>query len=104
MLYARKTKDPSAVLPYQFVWGPDPSGRSTDPPWLEDAETIATQSITITPAGLTIEESEITPDGKNVLVWLSGGILGVTYTVACEITTTLSQTDTRRMSIYVTNR
>lgn len=102
MLYARKTKDPSASLDYQFIWGPD--DRASEPPWLETTETITTQSITVTPTGLTIESSEVTPDGKNVLVWLSGGTLGVTYTVACVIVTTLSRTDTRRMSIYVQNR
>lgn len=98
-LFDRKTKDPSAVLPYEFVWGPDP--RRSDPPWLGYAETITTQSISITPSGLTLEESTVTPDGKNVVVWLSGGTVGVVYTVACLITTTLSQTDTRRMSVYV---
>lgn len=100
MLYAPKLKDPSATLDYQFVWGPN----TKTPPWLEDDETIATQSISITPSGLTLEESEITPDGKNVLAWLSGGTLGVTYTVACQIVTTDSRTDTRRMSIYIQNR
>jgi hypothetical protein len=102
MLYARKTKDPSAALDYLFVWGPD--DRSAEPPWLEDAETIAAFSLTLSPSGLTVESSEITPDGKRVLVWLSGGTLGVTYTVACQITTTLSRTETRRMSIFVQNR
>lgn len=98
----RKNKDPSASLDYQFIWGPD--ARASDPPWLEDTETIATHAITVTPAGLTVEDHEVTPDGKNVLVWLAGGSVGVTYVVACQITTTLSRTDTRRMPVYVQNR
>lgn len=102
MLYARKTKDPAASLDYQFIWGPDP--RSNEPPWLEDTETITSHTIVVTPTGLAVEDHEITPDGKNVLVWLASGTLGVTYTVACQITTTLSRTDTRRMSIYCQNR
>ena len=99
---APKPKDPDAVLDYRFRWGPGPFQKT--PPWLEDVETITTHDITVSPAGLTVEQSEITPDGKDVVVWLSGGTVSATYEVACQITTTLSRTDVRRMSIYVQER
>ncbi|AHH20873.1 putative virion-associated phage protein [Nocardia nova SH22a] len=99
---APKVKDPAAVLDYRFQWGRGPF--ATAPPWLEDTETITSKQITVQPAGLTVEESEITPDGKDVVVWLSGGTVSATYEVACQITTTLSRTDVRRMSIYVLER
>jgi len=98
MLYPRKFKDPTAVLDYVFRWGPD--DRATEPPWLEPTETIVTHTMTV-PSGLTKESSEVTPDGKDVLVWLSGGTAGSTYTVACHVVTNLSRTDTRRMSVQV---
>ncbi|MFI7191494.1 hypothetical protein ACIBQ0_17305 [Nocardia nova] len=98
MPYPIKIKDPEAVLDYLFRWGPDP--RTSRPPWLEDTETITTHTITV-PDGITLENSEITPDGKNVLVWLSGGTVGITYSVECRITTTMSRTDVRRMDVFV---
>lgn len=97
-MYPRKLKDPEAVLDYRFGWGPDP--RSLKAPWLEDTETITSYSV-IVPTGLTEEQSELTPDGKDVVVWLSGGTVGNTYSVECRITTTLSRTDVRRMDIFV---
>ncbi len=93
-----KIKDPSAVLDYLFGWGPDP--RSSRPAWLEDTESITTHTITV-PDGITLEQSEITPDGKDVLVWLSGGTVGTTYPVECHVVTSMSRTDTRRMNIFV---
>lgn len=101
-LFPKKFKDSSAVLDYVFRWGPD--DRALEPPWLEAAETITTHTIAVTPAGLTVEQSEITPDGKDVLVWLSGGTVGATYTVACHVLTTLSRADTRRMTVAVQDR
>lgn len=102
MLYPRKYKDPTAVLDYVFRWGPD--DRTTEPPWLEAVETITTHTIVVTPSGLTVEQSEITPDGKDVLIWLSGGTAGITYTVACHVLTILSRADTRRLSVQVEPR
>lgn len=101
-LYPKKFKDPSAVLDYVFRWGPD--DRTSEPPWLEPLETIATHSVEVTPSGLTVESHEITPDGKEVLVWLSGGTLNASYEVACHVLTTLSRADTRRMTVVVQNR
>lgn len=101
MLYPKKFKDPSAVLDYVFRFGPD--DRTREPPWLEPAETIVSHTVTV-PSGLTKESSEITPDGKDVLVWLSGGTADTTYTVTCHILTNLSRADSRRMSVRVEPR
>ena len=86
------TKDPVAVLDYQFDWAA----------WLAtDGDTIASHTITAD-SGITVDSSSATVD--TVTVWLSGGSEGVTYTVDCEITTAAGRTDSRKMSVTVTDR
>ena len=83
------TKDPSAVLDWDFDW--------TD--WLAAAETITNHTITAD-AGITVDSS--TEDDGKVTVWLSGGTAGINYKVACLITTSAGRTDER--SIWITVR
>jgi hypothetical protein len=99
----RKVKDPAAVLDYLFRWGP--SERNKDP-WLDDGETIVSHNISVDPdgEGLTVEDSEVTNDAKDVLVWLTGGTNTVTYRVVCQIVTSLSRTDVRSMFLEVRKR
>ncbi|WP_305779993.1 phage fiber-tail adaptor protein [Nocardia nova] len=94
-----KLKDPGAVLDYRFRWGPNPS--NTTVPYLEDTETITSHTITVDQAGLTVENSEVTSDGKDVVIWLSQGTEGITYLVRCEVVTTLSRTDFRSMYVQI---
>lgn len=101
MLYPRKPKDPQAVLDYEFSWGREHGGQ---PPWLQPGETIQSDTITISPAGLTLESSDITAGGQSVTVWLSQGTAGTTYTVRCRVVTTASRTDVRSMTVEVENR
>ena len=101
MLYETKLKDPQAVLDYEFAWAKAHKGES---PWLQPGETIQTETITITPSGLTLEQSDITAAGTSVTVWLSQGTLGVTYTVRCRVVTSASRTDVRSMSVLLQNR
>jgi len=84
-------KDPDAVLDYAFDWSS----------WLQSGETISSYSITVD-SGLT-KESDNESDGV-VTVWLSGGTAGSEYTVSCKITTSMSRTDERSMTIKVMER
>lgn len=101
MLYPRKPKDPQAVLDYEFAWGKEHGGQ---PPWLQPGEYIQSETITISPSGLTLESSDITNGGQSVTVWLSQGTAATTYTVRCRIVTTESRTDVRSMTVDVQNR
>jgi hypothetical protein len=85
------TKDPSAVLDWDFDW--------TD--WLAAAETITDHTITAD-TGITVDSS--TEDAGKVTVWLSGGTAGINYKVACLITTTEGRTDERTIWIKVVDR
>lgn len=80
-------KDPSAVLDWAFSWAS----------WLATSETISSQTVTVSPSGLTAG-IPTQADGV-VTVWLSSGAAGVRYTVTCNIVTNAGRTDER--SIYV---
>lgn len=101
MLFRKIPKDPNAALDFRFDWGSGKDPRV--PPWLADDETISTAIVTV-PSGLTKESSEIDDDGKTVLVWISGGIAGTDYVVACLVVTSASRTDERSMTISVQQR
>jgi hypothetical protein len=70
------TKDPSATLDYTFDWSKN----------LPTEDTITAAVVTV-PVGITKVNSAVTTDGRAVVVWLSGGTAGNTYSVNCRITT-----------------
>ncbi|WP_027949861.1 hypothetical protein [Haliea salexigens] len=86
----RKIKDPDAVLDYSIDWSA----------WLVD-DTITTSSWSVTGA-----DSDLTVDSDSksttaTTVWLSGGTLGLTYTVTNRITTGDGRTDDRSIAVDV---
>lgn len=84
-------KDPQAVLDYSTDW-------ST---WLAVGETITAATVTV-PTGLTKDSQ--TNTGTVVTAWLSGGAVGLTYTVVYHITSSLGRQDERSISIAVRDR
>ena len=86
----RYLKDPQAHLDYAVDWSP----------WL-DGDTIASVAWTV-PAGLTLESQSHT--ATVATAWLSGGEVGVTYTVVCEVTTAAGRVDDRTLVIECKNR
>ena len=89
------TKDSDAVLDYAFDWN------DTTDPWLATGETISSYTVTVE-TGLT-KDSDSHASGV-VTVWLSGGTVGTTYRVECEITTSAGRKDERSMWIKVAQR
>ena len=85
------SKDPDAVLDYSFDWSD----------WLGVAETISSHLIDADTGIVVDSDSEAT---GVVSVWLSGGSVGETYGVRCEIETNESRTDERTMFIKVKQR
>ena len=84
-------KDPDAVLDFKFDW----SG------WLTGAEAISSYTIDVD-TGLTVDSDS---DAAGVVtVWLSGGTVGTTYAVRCEIVTSDSRTDERTLFVKVKQR
>lgn len=83
-------KDPDATLDYTFDWSS----------WLETGETIASQTVT-TGTGLT--EDSVAASDSAITVWVSGGTVGESYEISCEITTDNSpaRVDERTITIRI---
>ena len=106
MAQSEWVKDPDAVLDYKFDWKALTNGSGTTD-WLAAAETIASHTITITPvtaSPLTDDSSAETDADTSVTVWLSGGLAGTEYKVACEVVTSALRTDERTMKVKVEER
>jgi hypothetical protein len=87
----RYIKDPSALLEYTWDWAL----------WLDDVDdTIGSATVTA-PDGLMAVGAPAVGDAA-VTQRISGGTVGETYTVACQITTVGGLIDER--SIYLTIR
>ena len=82
-------KDPAAVLDYKFDWSA----------WL-DGDTISSHNVTA-PAGITIDSTSATT--SEVTAWVSGGTSGSTYVLDCTVSTAAGRTDSRKMTINVTD-
>lgn len=80
------TKDPDAVLDYQFDWSV----------WMAEGDAIASFELDV-PDELTLDSSSNTD--TTVTAWLSGGTLDEGYKVTCHIVTDDGREDDR--SIYI---
>jgi hypothetical protein len=85
------TKDPDAVLDYQWDWSE----------WLAAGETISSFDTTI-PTGLTLDSESNT--NTAVTAWLSGGTVDTGYKVICHIVTSEGREDDRSIYINVRQR
>jgi hypothetical protein len=91
MGFPKFTKDPSALLDYAIDWED----------WLEGTDTVASAVWTV-PTGLALED-QIETDTVST-IWLSGGVLGTKYNVACLMTTTDGRIDERTITISIKNK
>ncbi len=99
-------KDPDSVLDYKFDFAASTNGTGSSD-WLSAGETISDHTITVTPvtaSPLTVDSSAETDVDTSVTVWLSGGLAGTEYDVACLIETSASRTDERTMKIKCEER
>jgi len=97
------TKDPDAVLDWYFDWAALSNGTG-ESDWLAGGESITEKAVTVAPAGLTVESSAVVNGGTAVQVWLSGGVAGQRYTVACKVTTSAGRIDERTAQVNVRQR
>lgn len=82
-------KDPDAILDYEWDWSD----------WL-GTDTISTATVTAD-SGLTVVTT--TKTTTTVTTWLSGGTVGISYKVKCEIVTP-TRTDDRTIIVKVEQR
>lgn len=84
------SKDPDEVLDYELDWEP----RLGD-------DTLATVTWTV-PAGLTKTDEDIS--GAIAVLWLSGGTVGESYTIACRAVTAGGRTYDETLRLAVRSR
>ena len=90
-VFAKRTKDPAAVLDYPLDW--------TD--WLTGSEVIST-STWAADAGITIDSDTNTT--TSATVWLSAGTSGERYRVSNTVVTDGLRTAVRSLLITVEDR
>ncbi len=95
-------KDPNSVLDYEFDWSALTNGSGSSD-WLSLGETISSATVVVS-AGLTKDSDTLVNSNTGVRVFLSGGSIGIEYTVACLIVTSDARTDERTITIYVANQ
>lgn len=84
-------KDPDEVLDYQIDWSERLNG-----------DTISTSSWTISGTGTTpLVEDSNEVSGDLSIVWLSGGTLGVKYTLTNRITTAAGRTMDQSVNLRI---
>lgn len=98
------TKDPDAVLDWYFDWAALSNGTG-ESDWLAGGESITEAVVTVAPTGgLTAGEPAVVNGGTAVQVWLSGGVAGQRYSVACRVTTSAGRIDERTAQVNVRQR
>lgn len=85
-------KDPDAVLDYTMDWSE----------WLETGDTITGTPTWTVPTGLTKASQSNTTTAATA--WISGGVAGMNYLVACKIVTAGGRTDERSFRVKCVNR
>lgn len=87
-------KDPGDVLDYVFDVSPALAGN--------DGDGIADLDVAITPnqpGDLAL--NSVSADGASAVLWLSGGLVGTTYTITISIVTTNGRTISRSVFLPV---
>ena len=98
-------QDPDARLDYYFDWKALTNGTDTSD-WLAAGETITAFEVTAD-TGITIDQpvpAALVNGDTAVRVWVSGGVAGGRYAVACKITTSAGRMDERTLFIDVYER
>lgn len=87
-------KDPQAELDYAIDWSD----------WLSDGDTIdsSTWSVSGQDSALLIDATTNTT--TSATVWLSGGTVGKSYSVANRVVTSQGRTDDRTIKIVVLDK
>ncbi len=73
-------------------------------PWLQPGETIVSSNVTSSDSGLIINSWSIEPNATGtlasaIIAWISGGVLGMAYTVRFFFTTSQGRSDVRSIEV-----
>lgn len=93
-------KDPNAKLDYRLDWATEYLASDT----INPGDTISSSTWTSTPSGLTHVATSISGSGTLTNLRLSGGVVGVTYTVTNHVVLASGQEDERSFYLKVVDR
>lgn len=88
-------KDPASIEPQGVDWTDYLAELST---------TISSSTYAVSPSGLTLSGATIAAGNLKTQVTLSGGTLGIKYTVTNQIMTATGVTDERSFDVLVEDR
>lgn len=95
------SKHADSKLDFKFDWAPltngTPGGVSD---WLASGDTISTHVVTAD-SGITVDSSNLADSNTSVVVWLSGGAVGISYVITCSIVTAQGREDSREIVVTV---
>lgn len=105
-LYKIFEKDPLEILDYKADFAGKTNAREdADKDYLAAGETIVDADvISSSPGELIVVSSAIADDGTTVLYWLSGGVLGNSYSVTVHATTSEGRQVNRAVRIVIVDR
>ena len=69
--------------------------------YLVTGETIASYTVTASDAGITIYDTALTDTSSSITLWLSGGVVGVWYSIVTHIVTSAGREDDRTFRILI---
>lgn len=100
-------QDPQAQLDYQWNWFDPAEGETVG--WLAAGETITAFTVVASSADLVIGNGTtggpaVSQAGGKVTAWLSGGIEGTRYEIACHITTNAGRQDDRTIYLRIADQ
>jgi hypothetical protein len=86
------TQDPSANLDYAVDFTA----------WLPAGDTISTFTV-IADSGISATKSNTLSTATIAVIWVSGGVVGLVYTVTVRVTTTIGRVDDRTFYMRINN-
>ena len=84
-------QDPDAQLDYKVDWSL----------WLGTSETISTSTWVVDPGITQGVPTGATHDNTSATIWLSGGVVGTTYTITNHIATSAGRINDRSIVVRI---
>ena len=99
----RYPKDPNSTVDFLFDFASSRNGNGYSD-YLDYGETISSAvAISSNSSELIINSTDKTNNDTAVKVWVSGGVVGSSYTLTVRITTSSARVDDRSITIYIDN-
>ena len=102
MILKKYSKDPNSTIDFLFDFAGLRNGSGHED-YLEFGETISSAVAISSSVDLAVNQTGVINNDTSVQVWVSGGVLGLLYTLTVRITTSANRIDDRSISIFIEN-